>query len=317
MTPKDMPPITLHLGAHRTGTSSLQRLLNRERAGLEARGIALWSPKQTRAGLFTGLLGDPGRRTPKREIHAHRAAGRIAMRRRALAADGITRLIVSDENMLGGLRENLLMARIYPTVTARMARIGPALPGTDRVCLSIRSPDAWWTSTFAFLMSRGFAPPDRATLDAILRSRRGWRGVVEDLARAFPAARLTVWTHEEMAARPAAGFALLTGAPPPDGPVPHLQASLTAEDLRARLRDEGCMADLPELAGAYSPFTPDERAALRDAHAEDLAWLRGGADGLADFVTRRPEEAPPRDRKGLRDEGRNRSTGKMDAAGRG
>ncbi|TFL16704.1 hypothetical protein [Jannaschia formosa] len=311
-----VPPITLHLGAHRTGTKSLQALLEREAEALAARGMAVWPPRKTRSGLMTGLVGDPGRPDPAREIRAHRAAGRIAMRRDALAADGITRLLISDENMLGSLRENLLLARLYPTVGPRLARLASALPGVDHVCLSVRAPDTWWGSAFAFLMGRGFAPPDRATLDAVLRARRGWRHVVEDIARAVPQARLTVWTHEEMAARPAAGFALLTGAPPAgDGPAPHLMAAPTLDALRARLRDEGCMTDLPGVGGVYAPFDPDDRAALRAAHAEDLAWLRAGADGLADFVTRRPEEAPPRDRKGRTDVRARRPEGEMDAAG--
>ena len=274
------PPITLHPGAHRTGTSTLQRLLSHNAEQLACRGVAVWGPRRTRdGGLLSGVTGDPGRASAYRDLQAHRAAGRVAMHRTTMAGDGISRLVVSDSNMLGSLRENLLLGRLYPTVSARMERLGAALPGVDHVSLSIRSPDAWWTSLFAHLMTRGFAPPDRATIDAVLKARRGWRQVVCDVADALPDARLTVWTHEDIAARPADAFAQLTGTMPETRTAPVLNAAPPCADLQVRLRDEGCLTVLPHVAGHYAPFTADERAELRGRYDDDLIWLRDGAGG--------------------------------------
>ncbi|MGB3407843.1 MAG: hypothetical protein WBA67_10145 [Jannaschia sp.] len=298
MPPKPYPPVTLHLGAHRSASSSLQRLLVHNRPMLAAERIALWTPAETRAGLMTGVLGDPGRIDPRRDVMAHRAAGRVSMLRDAMRQDGVSRLVVSDENMLGGLRENLLLGRLYPTAAARLARIRLAVPGVDRVFLAIRSPDAWWTSAFAFLMTRGFAPPDRITLDAVLRAGRGWRKVIEDVARTFPDAEITVWTYEETGASPDRAFEVLTGVPADAGQAPRLNTSPGLVALQARLRDEGCVTILPGTGDAYAPFSPDERAHLRDAFAADLAWLRNGADGLVKYRTRGARTPPARQRKG-------------------
>lgn len=294
------PPVTLHLGAHRTATTGVQRLLEHNADHLRAHGIAVWGPKRTRGGLLAGVLGDPGRACARRDVNAHRAAGRVAMLRGELAQTGTRRLIVSDENILGGLRENLLLGRLYPTVRARLDRLEAVFPGIDHVVLSIRSPDAWWTSVFAFLMTRGFAPPDRATLDAVLASRRGWRHVIADVAKAVPDARLSVWTHEDMAAQSAQAVDHLTGVQARERHVPRLNASPGAAVLQARLHDEGCMTVLPHVAGHYAPFTPDERAQLRDRYDEDLAWLRDGADGLIDATPQHdiiPPQGPFRDRR--------------------
>ncbi|WP_371155011.1 hypothetical protein [Jannaschia sp. 2305UL9-9] len=292
------PPITLHLGAHRTGTTSLQSLLEAHAVPLQQAGVAVWTPDVTRSGMMTGLLGDPGRRPRARDTVANRAAAKVSMRRGLMAQGGVSRLVISDQAVLGGLRENLLLGRLYPSAGARLSRFAQAVPGIDQICLAIRSPDAWWASAVSQLIMRGFAPLDTGTRLAILRSRRGWRNVIEDLAKAAPHARIVVWTHEELAARPADAFALLTGedAERAAGPATNVAPGLAA--LRARLADEDCAVELPGVGDTYAPFTPDERAALRAAHARDLTWLREGADGLATFATRRPADAAARDRKG-------------------
>lgn len=310
------PPITLHLGAHRTGTTTLQHLLTRNASFLTARGVAVWGPARTRNGLLAGVVGDPGRSGASGNVMAHRAAGRVALLRSDLLAAGSRRLVISDAALLGSLRENLLLGRLYPSATARVARLAVALPGIDHIALSIRSPDAWWTSAFARLMTRGFAPPDRATLDAVLQARRSWRHVIADIATALPGRRLTVWTHEDMAARPEVAVADLTGELPQLRAGSRRNAAPSCEDLQARLLDEGVMTVLPDVAGHYAPFSPDERATLRDRYDADLAWLRDGADGLIDLTQydqTAPTEGPFRDRRPRY--GHHRRQEKMGAAG--
>ncbi|UWQ16122.1 hypothetical protein [Jannaschia sp. M317] len=298
MTLTRIPPVTLHVGAHRTANGSLHRLLDRDAALLEAAHLGVWTPRQTRTGLMSGLLGDPGMVDARRDQRVHRAAGRVAMRRGALTGDGVQRLVISDEALLGSLRENVLLGRLYPTISARMARLSRAVPGVDRVCLAIRSPDAWWGSVFAASMATGFAPPDQATLEAVLRARRGWRQVIEDLALALPKVRLTVWTHEEFGSRPDTIFQALTGRAPSRPGRPALNASPGLGALRDRLRDEGCTTRLTGVGDRYAPFTPDETAALQGAYADDLAWLRAGADGRATYLTQGSDDGPAHDRKG-------------------
>jgi hypothetical protein len=293
-----LPPLTLHLGAHRTGCASLHALLQARSDSLRRARIAVWSTAYTRSDLFDGLLGDPGRSSPDRSHRARRAAGRIAMRRQELGGLGIRRLLLSDPALLGAPRENVLLARLYPSAWARLRRLRGAAPGIDRVCLTVRAPSGWWCSTFLALIARGFPPPDRASLSAIARSRRGWREVVEDVADALPRARITVLTHEAFGHRPDATFARLTGLPSDPRDRPHHRAAPTLDALRSRLRAEGCTVRLPEDAGRYAPFTSGELAALDAAHENDLAWLRSGADGLADFAGGIPNGPPPTDDEG-------------------
>ncbi|UWQ20654.1 hypothetical protein [Jannaschia sp. W003] len=290
--------LILHLGAHRTATSSLQRLLDLNEAALAAAGVAAWTPRLTRSGVMAGLMGDPGRRDARRDLAAFRSAGRVSLRQEALAARGVRRLVISDENMLGGLRENRALAKLYPTAAARLERVTAALGAPARVHLAIRAPDAWWTSAFVHLMLRGHRPPDADTLAAAVRARRGWRQVVEDVAAAFPGAALSVWSYEDWGARPGETFEHVTGVAPARAGVPVVNGSPTAAALQQRLGEEGHAASLPALAGAYAPFTPDQRAELRARHADDLAWLADGADGLAEYRSRGALIPRASDRKG-------------------
>ena len=53
--------VILHVGAHRTGTTSLQAFLERNRQLLNDNGIAVWTPRWTRSALFSGLYRAPHR----------------------------------------------------------------------------------------------------------------------------------------------------------------------------------------------------------------------------------------------------------------
>lgn len=308
------PPISLHLGAHRTGTASLWARLGRAEADLRSRGVVIWGPDRIRGGLLTGVLGDPGRMDRRGGKLAARTAGRLSMQRRELAGQGVRRIVLSDAALLGSLRENLLLARLYPSAGPRLRRLAAALPGVDRIGLTIRAPETFWASSFAHMMRQGFAPPDRDTIAALVAARRGWRDVIADVAAAFPQARLRVAVHDDRADDPGAFAAWLTNGPLPSaGPSPFVNAAPGIEDLHRQLGSEGQAVRLPERAGRYAPFSADACAALADRFDSDLAWLRAGADRRIDIQTDAPAAGPLSERRPT--DGQFRRQGAMDDAG--
>ncbi len=52
--------LILHIGAHRTGTTSFQSYMRRHSAELSDAGIGFWGPVRTRKGLFSGIQPTPG-----------------------------------------------------------------------------------------------------------------------------------------------------------------------------------------------------------------------------------------------------------------
>jgi hypothetical protein len=285
--------VILHIGAHRTATTALQKTLGANGGDLAQLGLVYWGPKTTRTGLLDGLIGRPEALSDDRR---KAAAVRVSRRMRKAAHDGAETLFVSDENMLGSMQSALAGKGLYPDAGARVATVAQAFVGSRiTLALAIRTLDDWWSSVRAFRAGRDAAVPDAAEL-AVMALRSGsWRDVVGDLASSMPGARIRVWSHEVMADLPEAVVDRLTGLTP----------------RRTRL-------DLHRNAmptGAADVLEPQVRARLRERYADDLAWLRAGADGLAEFIDAGPgrdipdqtgeERAEPDDGK-LQDQGRYR-----------
>jgi hypothetical protein len=276
--------IVLHLGAHRTATTTLQQTLGESHIALQGAGLAYWGPKRLRAGLFDGLYEGGPVLPPRRR---GRAQGRVALQLRQAADGGAKTLLVSDENMLGTMRQIMQAQRLYPGAGERVARFAEAFaPHQVTLGLSIRCYDAFWASALGWRMRRGGPLPLPSLCDRLVTQPRRWRHVIADLAQAVPEARIAVWTHEAMAGRPVDLIAALTGARVAlKGAERWCNPGARLSDLRAYLDDIGADPALARgTAGRFMPFDPDQRTALRAQYAEDLSWLAQGAGGLASHI---------------------------------
>ncbi|MFZ5962755.1 hypothetical protein ACOXXX_07360 [Thalassococcus sp. BH17M4-6] len=281
--------IILHLGAHRCASTSFQTYMRQSGAALAGQGIGFWGPHRTRRGLFHDLADQPSN-----SRRGRRAAGRVALSCAATARRGAAVLLVSDENMIGTPRGNLRAGCLYPQIGERMARFHNAFgQGPRRAMLQIRSLDSYWASLLAYLLPRGAPCPGTATLAMLATAPRSWRQVITELACAMPGTDLVVTPFERFAARPdrllhSATGLLYAPTPPADGPwcnrAPDVSA--LAEVMAARGEDP---ARLGTRSGRWMPFSPREALQLRNAYADDLNWLRAGADGLARYI----EETDP------------------------
>ena len=284
--------IILHVGAHRTATTSFQRYLRANADAIRASDTGIWGPLRTRKGLFSGLFPGPAMqgRSPDR------VKGRVALQLASAREAGVARLLVSDENMVGSSRHCVRTGVLFPAAGDRMARYGAAFDGTiNRIILNIRSPETWWASAGAYAISRGHGVPDMAQLDRIATGSRSWRDVITDLACAVPDAEIKVATFEEYAGRPDALLAEATGVDtPPDRDHHWLNRAPDLPALRAILVERGQAPDLlPDNTGHWQPFTETQAANLRETYSDDLHWLAAGADGLAQLT-----ENPVRKRAG-------------------
>ncbi|KUF12030.1 hypothetical protein [Pseudoponticoccus marisrubri] len=283
--------IILHLGAHRTGSTSFQAYLRAHRAVIDGQGAGFWGPRRTRTGLLHGLSGPPAT-----AAQARRARGRVQLNLAAARRQGVGTLIVSDENLIGSTRGNLRARTLYPDIGERMARLHAAFAPVTRIVLQIRSPETWWASALSFLVARGEAVPPAQVLDRIAGSPRSWRHVIADLACACPGAELRITPFERFADHPhrllrAMGETLQAPDCAPGAFWANRRPDLAA--LRACLAERGSPTEaLPDGAGRWQPFDAGQSARLREAYADDLFWLRAGADGLA-ILTEDPEPERP------------------------
>jgi hypothetical protein len=267
--------VVLHVGAHRTASTTFQKTLGANGAALAEAGVVYWGPKCTRAGLLHGLIGRPAAQDA-----GMRAMGvaRVARRVRAVERSGARMLLVSEENVLGSMQAALSGAGFYADARARVAVLAEAF-GAHRltIALAIRAQDAWWRSADGFLAARLGADRAHVLSDRLAAQPRTWRDVIGDVARAPERSqvvrpRVVVWPHEALGHRPEAVFARLSGAAVPIRP------------LHARKNASG--------AGGAKLSTATMRR-LRQQYIADLDWLRAGADGLAEFIDAGPEQTFP------------------------
>lgn len=295
--PRRTMKLILHTGAHRCATTSFQEYLRQNAPALAPQGIAIWGPQRTRGGLFHGIQPVPAAATGRDRVQ--RAGGRLKLHLQACRGEGVEQLLISDENMLGTLRENLRVGTLYGGAGERMARFAEAFGGavTD-LALNIRSQESYWTSVLTYAVARGHPVPTAAQLARLAAARRSWRDVITDIACAMPGVRLQVLPFEGFGSRPEAQLAALTGvAAPRTHARVRLSTSLCLQDLRASL-PAAAAACLPEGSGRWRPFSEVQAAALREAYADDILWLAGGADGTATLVQDPDKQAagmnPPR-----------------------
>jgi len=291
--------IILHVGAHRSGSTSFQHYLRGNRARLMADGTALWEPNMLRKGLFDGLFAAP-RMLNGRDLQ-RRAMGRVRLHAAQAIRAGAERLLVTEENMIGAPRACLRAATLYPAMGERMARLDAAFQGRiTRVVMCIRAQDLWWSSVAAYGVGRGHAVPEAGLIDALATAPRTWRDVITDLACALPQAEIKILPFEQFAGQADKVLAQATGRPAPltDAEC-WLNRSPDVIMLRSRMAQNGIPAALLPAhmlaeEGRWNPFTPPQAAALREAYADDMMWLAAGADGLATLT-----EDPSRTRAGI------------------
>jgi hypothetical protein len=286
--------ITLHLGAHRTASTVFQNYLRENAKDLKRHGIGVWGPLRTRDGLLRGVIPLPGTSETPVEQFRH-ARGRIRLNLKQAEAKGLEHLVVSDENMIGAPRRNLRDSCLYGSIGERMARYDQAFDGRiTRVMLSIRSQDSFWSSVAAFAVGRGHKVPRPADLDRLVNSRRSWRDVIADLACAMPEAEITVLPYEVYGGMPERKLTIMTGlaTPPMAYAREWMNRAPSLPQLRQILSDRGGdLSRLPEGEGRWHPFDHAQTMELREAYADDLFWLRAGAEGMATFIEEtRPEK---------------------------
>lgn len=273
----------LHVGAHRTATTTFQSYMRRHGETLREQGLGYWGPYRTRKGLFSGIL--PGTSPGYVRDASKRARGRVQLQLAQAEARGMHTLLISDENMIGTVRKSVAARRLYPEAGERMARFAAAFDGRiDRIVVSVRGQDAWWRSAVAFAVTRGMPVLSRHARGRIAQEMRGWRDVVLDIACAVPEGTdIRVVPFESYAGQADALLRLATDIP---GPVMDemewLNRAPSVTEMQNILRLRRVDATLNEdETGRWQPFSGAEQAALRELYEDDMFWLRAGADGLA------------------------------------
>ena len=206
--------LILHIGAHRTASTLIERMLSALAAARPDLGLAVWRPADMRA--IPGFKTVPGLFDSKGVPHSREAedtfnAVRADMSARLDAAEraGVKTLLISEENICGGMRANFKRGRFYPAIGPRLVAFARVLGRTPvRVALGLREYGAVWNSAYGYLdRVENTLPAPREAAEMLMERPRGWPAVVAAMREAWPLSKLLVWRQEDLGA-PAAAAAL-------------------------------------------------------------------------------------------------------------
>jgi hypothetical protein len=278
--------VHIHLGAHKTASTHIQAILKKNATALTAAGVTVARPKDVRAAV--GAV---------RERLAHPLFGplsglsqRRAVRRLAHLGAGAPHLVAADENTLGLCPDVISSGVLYPHAGARSALWRGLVEGRDAtVYLAVRAYPSFFASVHAQAGRNARHEPLSAEQAAALTALpRRWPAVINDVANALPNSKLILWAYEDYGALRPHILERMTGLTDLQPVALRPMRTPTAAAMKALSEagqfgpvSETTRADIIEKhpnikgAAAYSPWTPEQRAHMRAAYAEDLAFLKG------------------------------------------
>ena len=186
--------VALHVGAHKTATSHLQRSVHRAADALAEAGVRYYGPEHLRLpgrslpALFGLKAGAKQRRAPADQM--------------ALLRKGADRLVLSEENFIGVLntpRRRAVRVR-YPDAGPRISALAQAMDcgGVD-VFLGIRHPATFLNSAYGQMLLGGRVMPMAQFQKLNPMSGVNWLDLVGRIRQAPGVNRLTVWRYEDHA----------------------------------------------------------------------------------------------------------------------
>ena len=269
--------IAVHLGAHRTGTTLLQAYMYQIWGRAKANDCVLISTAETRPDLLKHVFSQ---NTALLKLPDQGMSAQAKLKKRMDAAyTAGQKLLLSEENLIGTMENNIRLGSLYPDIGLRLAALRPSFQHVDTFYISIRRLDEFWASCMSYLIAHDEPPPLPAQINALAASSRDWRHVIEDIKLAYPKARLVVREADYLPGNPkrqlikALGWKFLNET---KGLKKPSNRSKNADKLRALLIERGDVAGASRIVGddRYNPFGRDQTADFHFRYKADLEWMR-------------------------------------------
>ena len=280
--------VILHLGAHRTGSTRLQAILDANRDILAEEGIVALTPPRPGnrisptirdvVGALPGLRQSSFKRS--RKLRKARAMF-LDLAAQGLRDTATRRVIVSEENLLGLAFESTgegLYVSAYSRLSAFRQLLGRS---PSKIHLTFRSYDTFLVSAYAMRAVYGEQiPPFEEIREEILAARRGWPDLVDEVARAFPGTPLKLTRIEtdpvETRVQHLVGSDLFSSFRLDGEERPNVAPTVEAMAEAAEVSGRAALDDLVARHAdgtRFDPLTDEGRIRLAQRYAEDAAAL--------------------------------------------
>ncbi len=298
----DLPHVVVHGGVHKTATSHIQSILQRNAGRLRKSGVHYVHHRDTRKKYTfpTQLNGyeklglDYKTKMPDDEL-AQLARNFFD----GIGAGPGERVVISDENMPGHSGHCVRSGQLYGRRKVLLPIFAQHIPyPVTEVHLALRNYADFFASTFIeFLRSAKGENviPEAQMKRAVLSNLPSWTGFIDEVLTCFPDARLTLWRHEDFRALSDTVIGNLCGpgidvaslaAPGRERGRPSASHRAVQELLIEieRSGGEAALARRVEIQDAYprgpdfpgyDPWSASERAHLTRLYDKDVTQISG------------------------------------------
>ena len=264
--------IIIHAGAHKTASTQLQnRVLENENLVVKS-GCSYLGPEKIRDQLGT-LWRALGRSdTPDEQ-----------KRKLAALAAGQPRLVISEENIIGGFKDLMNgpnRAILYPKAVERLARLAQLVaPNPLHIAMAVREPSSYYVSVYNQLLLSGRFQTWERFSKGLDPTAVKWSDILRPIAEIPGVAAVSIWRYEDYHRLLPQILNTLLGQPRPDIPL-HMEKRMH-EGLSERAVQACCTwhaagydgrlgavarEDFP-VSDAYPKFSPWPEALMRESRA--------------------------------------------------
>jgi hypothetical protein len=264
--------IIIHAGAHKTASTHLQnRVLENENLVVKS-GCSYLGPEKIRDqfGTLWRALGRSD--TPDEQ-----------KRKLAALAAGQPRLVISEENIIGGFKDLMNgpnRAILYPKAVERLARLAQLVaPNLLHIAMAVREPSSYYVSVYNQLLLSGRFQTWERFSKGLDPTAVKWSDILRPIAEIPGVAAVSIWRYEDYHRLLPQILNTLLGQPRPDIPL-HMEKRMH-EGLSERAVQACCTwhaagyggrlgavarEDFP-VSDAYPKFSPWPEALMRESRA--------------------------------------------------
>jgi hypothetical protein len=264
--------IIIHAGAHKTASTHLQnRVLENENLVVKS-GCSYLGPEKIRDqfGTLWRALGRSD--TPDEQ-----------KRKLAALAAGQPRLVISEENIIGGFKDLMNgpnRAILYPKAVERLARLAQLVaPNPLHIAMAVREPSSYYVSVYNQLLLSGRFQTWERFSKGLDPTAVKWSDILRPIAEIPGVAAVSIWRYEDYHRLLPQILNTLLGQPRPDIPL-HMEKRMH-EGLSERAvqacctwhaaGDDGRLGavareDFP-VSDAYPKFSPWPEELMRESRA--------------------------------------------------
>ena len=285
--------IILHLGAHKTATTYIQRSLSLSAAALAEKGVFIVPTVDFRRTIDqVRTQSDFLNRFAR--IRKWRVSRVYQNYLRQAEAGRSGRLVISEEGLLGSINHLTNDGMFYEKISRNLKIPITGLKARPvTAILAIRSYDSFFTSAWGQTVKEfGYRQFDETQKSRLMGMKRGWFDVIGDILELLPlGSRLRVYRFEDFKNNENPAFSELVGAEntgcitrPKKNMLPGLSKQAIVRLDNLNLRGEPTTREVvlqiskryPKAKGfaTFSPWNEAEKKILVDRYEADTARIR-------------------------------------------